>query len=182
MTDVSDGTKAPLPREIFGKMVHLYPLEFDDWGIIEKWMRAQVVGAAAESLKDDELDAENKRIIMETAHQEARTVGLTSGNALTYLMASFGGLTRLCFLSFRRGNGDIWPEKKDPITLAKVSSFLKGDTELMADIACDILDLSFPDKVKGTGGKGDADPQGRRSTTAASSGSSRRSTGGRRKS
>ncbi|GAG54748.1 unnamed protein product [marine sediment metagenome] len=147
MVDVSEATAAPVPADIHGKPIKLWPLRNMDWGELEQWMRTQVINSAKNATKDPELSLGQRKELMQVAHKSATKIsmmncfvtraGTDEADAEeTAFINTFEGMLRTVHLSMKR-------ETKG-LTLAAVDEMLNSSIGLLIELFTTVMRISFP--------------------------------------
>lgn len=170
MGSVAKATGAPTEFLLAGEKYQLYPLRFQDWGVLEQWVRFLIIDNAKQTIKGDtDLSNEQVNAIMVAAHREAAKVKITScfrGIAVRLegetdarflervnkqfldhpesrpdaYLDTFEGMLRVVYLSLRQGQPQMTLDKTDELLTQKFIALIEMYTT--------VIRLSLPDETE----------------------------------
>ena len=157
---LSKAANAPVDFNCHRTNLKLFGLRLMDWGVIEQWMRSQIVAAAVQVIKDSpDLSPDLRGDILRAAHAESTKVSVGQcflssgqvtediGKTMAYLR-TFEGMMRVVHLSMRDEAG----EKGKPLhKLEHVGELFQNDNNTLIEAFGIVVDISFP-TVEDTGG------------------------------
>lgn len=129
------GSPVPFNVEGCGELM-LYPLRFTDWGIIERWMRQEILASIKSIACDKDLDNETRAFIVREATREAMRVSMKNEDARKGLLESFEGVMRMVYLSVKRG--------KPMLSLDDFEVMMAGRFDTLGEMSGIIFSLTFP--------------------------------------
>ena len=138
-------TAAPSTINLDGVEEQLFPLRFMEWGVLERWMRKQILLTAKESIEG--MPDHTAMLILQSAHQVAAGVNVLAsirggeGGGLASLR-SFEGMLRILHLSLRTDGSKTGRPK---FTYEELDEKIKGGLTFLSECFATILDISFPE-------------------------------------
>ncbi len=150
MNDLAQAAGLPIIKTIAGKEVKVYPLRFCEWGLVERWMRKEVVEAAKSVISDPDLSQSDAQIIMREAMRIAQEVSLMSSTSRDGILQSLGCMAYIVQLSLQRD--------EKPMTVDQIQDLIGNNAKMLTELVETVFDLSFPTGKGGGGQKAPANP------------------------
>jgi len=138
MVEVSDATASPIDFEIGDKTIKLHPLRLKHWGLIERWMRQEMLSSASRVIVEqrDILTEPEKRIIIDEAYKSGKQISILQSFASEAMMQSLSGLRQIISYSVCQNN---------KLTINDVDDLFGVNFDLMTNAFEKIMDISLPD-------------------------------------
>lgn len=159
MATLAEATAAPQEFEYKGETLLLYPLRLVDIGQLDRWLRSEFQRTAFETLDGMEMPEVERRKREGIALETAQRITLWHDDTRRGLVASLPMLTRIAWLSLRRGG--------DALDLAGAEAMFGNDLETLVNIFDIVFHISWPelasraDAEVGQQAKGEAaEPEG----------------------
>jgi hypothetical protein len=140
---VSESTAAPTEFESKGKKFNLYPLRFENWGEVERWIKDEMVMRGKRAIADAILTASQRDSIMAVAFRESREVSI-----IDYVLeggktplTTLEGMLRVIHQSVNRGqeNKKLW------LTISDIEDWLGGSVKTTMSVYKIVRDISYPE-------------------------------------
>lgn len=131
---------------INGKSLHVYPLRLYEWGLVEGWIRQELITAASKSIDESQLTGTSAELIVREAYHSATRISIMDPDLRAGIMSSIGCMLNMIKLSLDRDQYNRHVLDKKHITSAVISDLMGENLNIIADIAGIIIDLSFPDR------------------------------------
>ena len=145
---ITDAEAAAVPLVVAdstGKGWTIAPLTRRDLGHLLQWARSMTVAIGRGQIGGSDLDAEEKRVVLDAAWDRAMRIGLESDDFEAYI-GSPDGMNRIVWQSLRRNYPEITEDDVDAMTNADVATLAEA-----------VMKLTRPSSAKG--GAADADPK-----------------------
>ncbi len=143
-TSIGNLTAAPATITLDGAEENLYPLRFIEWGILERWMRKQIMLTAKDAIEG--LPDATVMLMLESAHKVASGVNVLAsirgGEGAMASLRSFEGMLRVLHLSLRIDGSKT---SKLKFTYEELDEKIKGGLTFLSECFATILDISFPE-------------------------------------
>jgi hypothetical protein len=134
MFNLTQLTGAPVPYNVTGTEVMLYPLTFRDWGTLEGWARSQVIKSTVTALEDIR-ELKDKKLLIREAVREATSLSMAVDELRDGVLGGIEGKLRIVSMSISKGDRSY--------TVAKTEELIQRSTRLLSELAQIVFANSF---------------------------------------